>query len=551
MLKLKFNQQSLFLVVILLAALALRVVDLANTPNGFHADEASFALNAKAILETGMDEDGRSFPISLNSYIDPKPALFSYLQIPFIAVIPDVIVAARLPSAILGVISIWLTHILLTKLSSKRVARIGSILMAISPWHIMVSRGTQEVILSFLFFVLFLIGLHRLILDSDDSDDLLSHVKYGSLTLLSAFLSAYVYHSAKIVIPLIAIVTIVFAIKNNLTNAAKGAVVSGLIILVIAGSFFIQESSSRLEAVNIFTEKGYEQQLTEQIYSASGKASLGVIRVFYNKAQTYSHALLENYLEYFSPDFLLFEGAKPTRYQIPNHGLLFLLELPLLFFGMYYSIKHKTKYGAIFWALLLIAPLPAAVTTQETPSMIRSFLLILPLIYFSSMGITQILKQKNQLVIFSMLLILTTAYLWSLGYFGMQYSIQAAQVEPWYRNSPYTKISESVSQVQSEYESVEVTNDLRPLYAYFVLADIIEIADLQAQPLARNEESYTFGNITFNKSACNFDTLLPNSLYIAEVGCRQKNDQFRILSVVETITYEDGTPAYELLEIAN
>jgi len=140
--------------IILIIALFLRIFNLGNTPHGFHADEASFYINAVSISQNGMDEDGNSYPLSVKSFIDPKPAIYSYYQIPFINIMNDQVAASRMPSAILGILSILFLYLFIKKLSNQNLALINSFVLAISPWHIMMSRGTQEVISSFFFLTL-------------------------------------------------------------------------------------------------------------------------------------------------------------------------------------------------------------------------------------------------------------------------------------------------------------------------------------------------------------------------------------------------------------
>src|SRR3989344_3705172 len=91
---------------ILFVALCLRVLWLADFPSGLQNDEASFLYNAKLLSETGKDEDGRGYPIYLNSFIDQKPALYAYLQVPLIRLMGASVWTARLPGAIMGVASI-------------------------------------------------------------------------------------------------------------------------------------------------------------------------------------------------------------------------------------------------------------------------------------------------------------------------------------------------------------------------------------------------------------------------------------------------------------
>src|SRR3989344_2788187 len=95
---------------ILFVALCLRVLWLADFPSGLQNDEASFLYNARLLATTGMDEDGRTNPLYLNSFIYQKPALYAYLQIPLIKLIGASVWTARLPGAIMGVVSIGLWY---------------------------------------------------------------------------------------------------------------------------------------------------------------------------------------------------------------------------------------------------------------------------------------------------------------------------------------------------------------------------------------------------------------------------------------------------------
>ena len=140
------------LVAIVIIASFLRLFQLNRLPAGFFNDEVSLFYNALVLKHTGMDEDGRHWPVYLNSYIDPKPALISYLQIGSSFIIGENIWTARIISVVFGLISIALIYLLTLKLTrNTRLALIMMALVAISPWHIIISRGTQEVIVSFTF----------------------------------------------------------------------------------------------------------------------------------------------------------------------------------------------------------------------------------------------------------------------------------------------------------------------------------------------------------------------------------------------------------------
>lgn len=538
------KKHNLLLIFILLVAFFIRTVQLAQTPNGFHADEASFYINAVALSQTGMDEDANTLPLSLASLIDPKPALYSYFQIPFLYIFNNAVFASRFASVLLAVVSLWLVYKLISELVNSKIAYITAILLTISPWHIVVSRGTQEVIASFVFLLISLLFLIRF---------LKHQTKYYPIFLplffVSSFLSMYFYHSAKITLPLLVGSLLLYHYKKTKQFFQNAVIIIVVIFMAGIGSLFIQESSSRISAVSIFSDKGPQQQLFEQIYTSRSEVPVTLVRVFYNKGRAYTFAIIREYSQYFSPEFLFFTGAKPTRNSVADHGLLYFIELPLLLIGIYSAIRNKRKELVLFLAILFFSPIPASLTTQETPSLLRSFPMIIALIYFISLGITQLLQINNKIIKIICFTALIGAYAWHIPYFALQYHVQTRFAKPWFRNSPYTKIAQEVATISHLYQKVEITNDLRPLYAYFVMEDLISITELQANPYARNNHTYTIGKFTFNRDVCHFSETKPDVLYIAEIGCREKNEAIGQLEVVKTISYDDGTKAYELLRV--
>ena len=100
-----FFQNNYLILAILSIGILFRLISLSSHPSGFHNDEVSFFINAQSILATGMDEDGNSIPLYLSSFIDTKPTLYSYLQIPFIKIFSNEILASRMPAFIFGIVS--------------------------------------------------------------------------------------------------------------------------------------------------------------------------------------------------------------------------------------------------------------------------------------------------------------------------------------------------------------------------------------------------------------------------------------------------------------
>src|SRR3989338_4468901 len=81
---LKISKISLILLLII--GFYFRFNQIAFVPPSPSLDEVSIGYNAYSILNTGMDEYGKKFPILLRAYDDLRPALYTYLVIPFVAV---------------------------------------------------------------------------------------------------------------------------------------------------------------------------------------------------------------------------------------------------------------------------------------------------------------------------------------------------------------------------------------------------------------------------------------------------------------------------------
>src|SRR3989344_3026051 len=133
---------ALFLIIFL--AFILRLYRINDVPPALSLDEVSIGYNAYSILKTGADEYGTKFPLLLRAYDDWRPAFYVYLVMPSIQLFGLTPFGVRLPSVILGTLTVLLTYSLVQELfKSSRFASyisyLASLLLAISPWHIYLS----------------------------------------------------------------------------------------------------------------------------------------------------------------------------------------------------------------------------------------------------------------------------------------------------------------------------------------------------------------------------------------------------------------------------
>ena len=203
---------------VILLAFLLRVVALDRYSVGFTPDEASFGYDAYSLLTTGKDQWGHSWPLVLESFGDFKPPFYAYLTIPFVWLLGLSKVAVRLPNALLGTAAVYVTYLLVSELvsygsrvtsykkedntqhatRSRLTAIAAALLLAISPWHVMMSRGAFEANLTTFFLplgiLLFLKGL------KNPKFLLWSSIVFG--------LNLFTYHSARLVAPVLLIILI-------------------------------------------------------------------------------------------------------------------------------------------------------------------------------------------------------------------------------------------------------------------------------------------------------------------------------------------------------
>src|SRR4030066_322174 len=148
--KMKSRINIILLLIIILSAV-LRLWNLNKIPPGLTPDEAALGYNAYSILKTGRDEYGKILPVIFKSFGDFKPGFYIYLTVPFVASLGLNEFAVRLPSALAGILGVWLIFLIvkeinnLEKIKIKNLEIISALMLALNPWHIHFSRGAWEI----------------------------------------------------------------------------------------------------------------------------------------------------------------------------------------------------------------------------------------------------------------------------------------------------------------------------------------------------------------------------------------------------------------------
>jgi hypothetical protein len=137
---------------ILLIGIYARVWEFDSLPPGLNQDEASSGVDAYSLYRYGVDRNDISFPVHFVAWGSGQNALYAYALIPGIAVGGLTTFTVRLPMLLAGILSLPLAYFIGLRMLGRTPALLGMFLLAICPWHILLSRwGLESNFLPFVF----------------------------------------------------------------------------------------------------------------------------------------------------------------------------------------------------------------------------------------------------------------------------------------------------------------------------------------------------------------------------------------------------------------
>lgn len=119
--------------VVLVIAAPLRLAMLDGVPPGLSMDEAAEGVDAVAILRDGQ------WPVFLPSNNGREP-LFAYVAAAVFAALGPGVVSLRLAAGLLGLLTVPATYLCVRELLGRRTAFVAALVLAVSEWHIHLSR---------------------------------------------------------------------------------------------------------------------------------------------------------------------------------------------------------------------------------------------------------------------------------------------------------------------------------------------------------------------------------------------------------------------------
>lgn len=225
----KCDRRKVLYLLILLIGVAARVYRLGSIPGGINQDEAFAAREAWSLLHSGIDSFGYPWPMYLTTWGSGMSVLNSILMIPFIMIFGRHTWVFRLPQMIVGVVTIIAVEKIVNEMIDEETALWAMFLLAINPWHIMMSRWGLDCNLApgFLVFGLlfFLLGI------KEERYYLFSAVFYG--------LSLYCYATIWPVVLFIVLLQGIYVLYTKKARVTRWTVAAGLLLGVLALPAFL------------------------------------------------------------------------------------------------------------------------------------------------------------------------------------------------------------------------------------------------------------------------------------------------------------------------
>ena len=361
----KLHRQFAGLFLIAVIALLLRTYRITQVPPSLNWDEVSIGYNAYSVLKTGRDEWGVKWPLHFQSYGEYKLPVQIYASIPAIAVFGLNPLGVRITPVIYGTLTILILFFLVQELFKRfSLSLVTSFLLAISPWHIQLTRASFESSFS-LFWVL--LGMWWLVKGINGK-------KYWWIIAAVPFaISFYTYNSARVFTPLFLLVVGLVFIKIFLKNF-KASLLAGLLftsLLLPAVPFILSgEASARYKLVSIANEAGLVPRINER--RGLSKLPPPLPRLIHNKVTYISFYMVQSYLAHFTPNFLFNKGAGHVQHHVGGMGELYKFQAPFLIFGLYLIFRKKEQYRWFLVVWLLLAFVPVATTRDSIPNALRT-----------------------------------------------------------------------------------------------------------------------------------------------------------------------------------
>lgn len=348
---------------ILAAGIFARAYQFGSVPGGINQDEAFAAYEAWSLLKYGIDTAGYHNPVYLTAWGSGMNALETYLMMPFIALFGLESWAIRLPQLIVAVLSIWVVYLLVRRLVNEKAGLIAMFMLAICPWHIIMSRWGLESNLApgFLLFGLwfFVKGLDK--------------PRYLMLSALMYGLALYTYATYWIYVPFIILFQLIYCMACGKIRFDRNLFFSALILALLALPLLL------FLAIN----KGYLEEIRLSFMS--------IPKLLYMRSSEISFDEKARKLELVKDVFI--EQNDGWIWNSPSKfGLFYFISAPFAIFGLCYcivrivqSVRRKQFCPEALILFQILVSLPQLILVKINVNKVN--ILFIPLVILIALGV--------------------------------------------------------------------------------------------------------------------------------------------------------------------
>jgi hypothetical protein len=213
----------------------------------------------------------------------------------------------------------------------------------------------------------------------------------------------------------------------------------------------------------------------------------------------------------------------------------------------------------MWWLMLLVAPLPAIITNEDIPNLMRTLLMVPFLVIIESYGLCYVMEIKRWGKILSSVILAG----WGLNlilFFHMYYRHEALSIASYYRDGGNVELAKEIGRIQNNFDKIYLPNYPDSLYPWIGYLDNKDPVIFNQTAALRGNGEWSFENITFTTMHCPTDRWLINQgketlppgkvLMVNAEGCvvDSKTAGKIGLKYMETIHRPDGSPPYVLWE---
>lgn len=519
--RLKRNRRGILTALLLLLLVAIffvsRLYKIEQIPTSLYWDEASIGYNAYSVLQTGKDEWGEFLPIHFKAFGEYKLPVYIYSVAISEFFLGMNNVAVRFPAVLFSFGSLLLIYFITQKLTrSKKIALVSAFLFLIAPWFFIFSKTGYEATAGMFFF---LAGIYFFLLYEKS---LFFFVSSSACFLLAL----YSYNSFRVLFPFLGVLLVLYLLRKSPRVIKRGwMIILFSLIIFLLGCIPI---------INLYRSDDGLKRFSD----------VGIYQFGDSRSQAIGH-FFEQYIKHFNPQFLFLEGDTNLRSHTGGVGELYWLQIIFILFGLWIVIRKPTAERLFIVGLLIISPIPAALT-REAPHALRAVFMVVPFTIISAIGIyylSQRAKYNSLLLGFIVCVFgfMSLVYYWRFLTVYPQLSATSWQYE-------YNTLFSHYSEHFSEYDHVLVSDKYAQPYIFYVFNQTIDPALFQTKkvlnekPRIETSVVKSLGTITF--SDINLEDA-PKGRLIIFAHPEEKIDQ---IPSIETVWNPDKTVAFYVYE---